>query len=358
MITKEKFHVVYSKLPFASLNIEEYLYNILFEVEEILKSRTTNHTKIIYEEQKIFDYIVQELIYSVPLKDEKKALEMIGDDEFNVLLINIVADKFFFNEIIPYKAFSLVSKNSPIISTMELNINFILNRIAAIKKEHSERNVLLDMFSKVFLMFKSINYLLSSGFETEAFSTWRTVHELECIIKVISDYPYVIPTYLEHLVFLNAFKDEFEDKDEQQKAIDELKVRMKSRGYKSKDMKKFIENGWLYAIKDIDEKYPELKLNFRNGIETVAGLNMYAKDYEMSSEVAHSSPLLIYSNKRYFKSLTIVRSYESFIRLEDLFFKYLQTFNDIERESYEKMRNVYLSYIKRILSREVQNFNS
>jgi hypothetical protein len=90
----------------------------------------------------------------------------------------------------------------------------------------------------------------------------------------------------------------------------------------------------------------------------LGSLVMEAKDYEMSSEVAHSSPLLIYSNKRYFKSLTIVRSYESFIRLEDLFFKYLQTFNDIERESYEKMRNVYLSYIKRILNREVQNFNS
>ena len=358
MISKEKFHVVYAKLPFASLNIEDYLYNLLFEVEEILKSRTSNHSKIIYEEQKIFDYIVQELVYTVPLKDEKTALQMIKDEEFNVQLVNIVADKFFFNEIMPYHAFSLVSKNSPVISTMELNINFILNRINAIKKEYSEQNVLLDMFSKAFLMFKSINYLLSSGFETEAFSTWRTVHELECVIKIISDHPYVVPTYLEHMVFLNAFKDEFEDKDEQQKAIDELKSRMKARGFKCKDMKKFIENGWLYAIKDIDEKYPDLKLNFRNGIETIAGLSMYSKDYEMSSEVAHSSPLLIYSNKRYFKSMTIVRTYESFIRLEDLFYKYLQTFEDIERDSYEKMRNVYLTYIKRILNREVQNFNS
>lgn len=357
MISKERFHIVYSKLPFANLNIEDYLYNLLFEVENNLKVRTNNHAKIIYEEQTIFDYIVQELIYAVPLKDKEATMKIISDDAFNVQLIAIVTDKFFFNEITPYYAMSLLSKNSPVISTIELNINFILNRIDAIKKMHQEQNVLLDMFSKVFLMFKSINYLLSSGFETEAFSTWRTVHELECVIKIISDNPYIISFYLEHIVFNNAFRDEFSDKDEQQRTIDELKRRMKSRGFKSKDMKKFIEYGWLYSINNIDEKFPDLKLNFRNGLETIAGLSMYSKDYEMSSEVAHSSPLLIYSNKNYFKSLTIIRTYESFIRLEELFYKHLQEYKDIEKDSYQNMRNLYLKYIKRILNKEVQNFN-
>ena len=76
----------------------------------------------------------------------------------------------------------------------------------------------------------------------------------------------------------------------------------------------------------------------------------------MSSEVAHSSPLLIYSNKNFFKGITIVRSYESFLRLEEIFFNYLKTHEKVDAQGYELMRTTYNQFIRRILMIENKLF--
>ena len=232
-----------------------------------------------------------------------------------------------------------------------------MNRLEVIKRNNEQKDILADMMSKAFLMFKSVNYLLINGSETEAFATWRTIHELECVIKVIFDNQYIIPIYLQHMVYNNAFRDEFEDKVAQQAIIDDLKVHMKEHDLKSKDMKKYIEYGWLYAVKDIEKK-EGFKLNFRNGLELAASLDSYSQDYEMSSEVAHSSPLLIYSNKIFFKNVTILRSYESFLRLEEIFYSYLKSYKNIDSSSYEKMRNRYLGMVKNVLNSEISSLKN
>ena len=50
-----------------------------------------------------------------------------------------------------------------------------------------------------------------------------------------------------------------------------IKDNMRSMGLKSKDMKRYIEYGWLFAIPGIAES-PEFKLNFRDGVERAASL--------------------------------------------------------------------------------------
>ena len=78
----------------------------------------------------------------------------------------------------------------------------------------------------------------------------------------------------------------------------------------------------------------------------------------MSSEVAHSSPLLIFSNKKFFKELTLVRSYETFIRLESLFTKLLITnYSTLDNNGYLSMRKLYLEIVKSILQRESDILN-
>ena len=63
---------------------------------------------------------------------------------------------------------------------------------------------------------------------------------------------------------------------------------MKELELKSKDTKKYIEYGWLTNVKNVLEEYPEFKLNFRKGVELIAGLSSYSSLYELSSEIAHS----------------------------------------------------------------------
>lgn len=357
MINKTQFQAIYKKLPFGNLKVEDYLYGIYETVMKDLINRSNNSPKVNNLDALVLDYVVQEFVYLMQEKNDQEIYEKIKDQKFNIRLSEVLSDKIYFNEINSYQSVSLLSHQSPVISTMELNINFILNRIVTIKEKHPENNLILDMLTKSFLMFRSVNYQLSSGFETEGFSTWRTIHELECVIKVIHDNRYVIPVYRRHIIYNSAFRNEFEDKEEQQKTIDELKQNMKNHGLKSKDMKKYIEYGWLYSINNIEENVEGFKLNFRNGLEAAAGLKNYALDYEMSSEVAHSSPLLVYSNKLFFCSITLVRCYESFLRLEKIFYELLKEYDDIDSSSYYNMRNIYLEFSKNILKKETKDLN-
>lgn len=357
MLTRKQFNVIYDKLPFGKLNVKDFLYEIYQRVVEDLIIRTNNSPQVTNLDVLILDYVIQEFVYGMEGEKDDLIYQKIKDPIFNKNLVAMLSDKIYFNEIHSYHSVSLLSHQSPVISTMELNINFILERIEYIRKKTSNSNILLDMFTKAFLMFKSVNYQLSSGFETEGFSTWRTIHELECVIKVIYDNPNIVPFYKRHMYYNSAFRDEFTDKDEQQRAIDELKMHMKEHNLKSKDMKKYIEYGWLYSIEDIEVKIPTFKLNFRNGLEMAAGLGEYSTDYEMSSEVAHSSPLLVYSNKSFFCAITIVRCYESFLRLEKLFFEVLKEYKEIDSSSYESMRNLYLEFSKNILIKETNELN-
>ena len=134
-----------------------------------------------------------------------------------------------------------------------------------------------------------------------------------------------------------------------------MKEEMRGYGLKSKDIRKYIEYGWLYLIADKDD--PNFKLNFRDGLEKLAGLEMYAKRYEISSEIIHSTPLLIYSNKEYFYYMTLLSLYESFFRLEKVFTSlFSQRVNPSQMEQYQEMRKVYYAQLVIIHKRELETF--
>jgi hypothetical protein len=89
------------------------------------------------------------------------------------------------------------------------------------------------------------------------------------------------------------------------------------------------------------------KFNFRDGVERCAGLSNYSKNYEMSSEIAHSSPLLIYSNKEYLHHVCLLNLYESFFRLEKIFTSlYMSTVNSAEQGAYVRMRSLYQNELR------------
>ena len=167
------------------------------------------------------------------------------------------------------------------------------------------------------------------------------MHENECILHVLIHYnDAVIDKYLTHLHYAVAFRGGL-SKEETDKTFAKIKEEMRGYGLKSKDLKRYIEYGWLLAIPDV-EKIEGFKLNFRDGVERVAGLRRYSKVYEMSSEIAHSSPLLIYSRKNYFYLVTILNLHESFFRLEKFFSSlYLNSVPEEEKKKYLAMRNLY-----------------
>ena len=152
-----------------------------------------------------------------------------------------------------------------------------------------------------------------------------------------------------------AFNNAIQDKAKQDEIFYSMKDEMKEYGLKSKDIRKYIEYGWLYSI--VDKNDETFKLNFRDGLEKIAGLSNYAKRYEISSEIIHSTPLLIYSNKEYFYYMTLLSLYESFFRLEKVFISlFSKRVSPEQMAHYQEMRKVYYSQLVIIHKRELDNF--
>lgn len=296
-------------------------------------------------------YLVNEYSYFLYKKDFKE------DEETTSKIVSFTLDKYFTNEHLNYKNVQFTNKFSITISTLEIYLNLMLGVLEKFPRNNPKETLLVDFANKCLKLCKAISQLITSGFETEAFSTWRTLHETECILMIVSKYgDKVIKSYLKHMNYAIAFRGGGASKEETDKIFIQIKDEMKALDLKSKDMKKFIEYGWLTATKDYT-LIEGFKFNFRDGVEQLAGLKNYSKVYEMASEIAHSSPLLIYSKNKYFYYLTILQLYESFFRIEKIFCSiYLKNVSDEERKRYMLMREVYYPTLIDIYKIEQANF--
>ena len=282
------------------------------------------------------------------LKDKEESLSKI---------VSVALDKYFTNELLDFRNDKYTNKFSPAISTIELYLNFMLGILKKFPQKNPQETLLVDMANKAFNISKAIIELIVTGFETEAFSTWRTLHEIECILLLIHQHGEpVIQSYLKHMKYALAYRGAIPSKEDTDAEFVNIKAEMKALDLKSKDMKKFIEYGWLTSIDKYNED-PAFKFNFRDGVERLAKLSQYSKVYEMASEIAHSSPLLIYSRPQYYYHLALVELYESFFRLEKVFAEiYIKRIDKNEAQRYLAMRNVYYSSLQIIYRNETRIF--
>ena len=238
---------------------------------------------------------------------------------------------------------------------MELYINLLSNIISTYDKQDPKNTLIVDLLNKSLSIARCILDLLCDGYETEAFAMWRTLHECECVLILLNKYgDFAINPYLKHMRYSLVYK-RIGDNEKNDQLFAKLKEEMKSFDLKSKDTKKYIEYGWLLAIPGVKEM-PDFKLNFRDGVETLAGLHQYSNIYMTSSEILHSTPMLIYSNKTYFHLLTLVNLYESFFRIEKVFQTlFFSRVNSEGKKQYEEMKKIYYNQLISIHKRESIN---
>ena len=346
-IKDEDKQFVYSVYSYTVEGISEFSEtNLLANLQSI------NHLEII-------GYCVGEFAYLTELLNDERKQSFKNNEDTLVTISSMVADKYLSLNNFSYNQNSLANRFSPQISTLYVYINFMLN---IVKQKWNQKDpaftLLSDLFMKSISICKCTLDLLVRGFNTEAFSCWRTLHECECVLSILSKYGEpVIKAYLKHMNYGFAFRDAMPDKEEQTKIFMSMKEEMKQYDLKSKDIKKYIEYGWLYAVPGVKEN-ENFKLNFRDGLESVAGLESYSKRYEMSSEIIHGTPLLVYSSPEYFYFVTLLSTYESFFRLENLFkLAYSRSIGEDELKNYIGMRNVYFNHLVNIHQRESERFS-
>ena len=359
MNRKEAYDQLYN-LKGYPLEFQDGLYPLFEKINVLIMNRMTPQEKEVYflDPDLVLSYLVEEHVYNYNAIKEEIRDTLLTNPSYLERMSLMICDKIYINEFHGYGNNTLLSKYHPLVTTYTFFLNFILNRFNALERSNDlYTSVFLDVLKKGFEMSKGVMCLLTSGFETEAFSTWRTIHETECIAKILFDRPYLIATYIKHIEYARYYRSDNGDKEKQDQLFREIKESMKEVGLKSKDMKKFVEYGYLYSIKNINQEFPEFKPNFRKGVELVAGLSEYSATYELSSEIAHSSPLLIYSNRLYFRSLCLINIYDTFFRLEKILYEFLKLRDDIDSGNYFKMREDYLVELKKNIQIEKAIFS-
>ena len=318
----------------------------------IINAAFINHTELIF-------YIVGEYVYSVSKRNEEEIKKFIQDENILTSIASVATDKYLTLSLFRYKERKLGNTFLPPISSLNLYLNFILNILQNYHKNDPRSTLIVDLLTKSISIARCISSLLVDGYETEAFSNWRTLHECECTLVLLAKhYKEVIPAYLKHMSYAMIFKKGHSDTPEEEAIFNQLKEEMKSYNLKSKDMKKFIEYGWLYSIEEArnDESF---KLNFRDGLEKLAGLSSYNERYELSSEIIHSTPMLIYSSKEYYYYLTLLSLYESFFRLEKVFMALLaSSVSKEDMDKYHALKSVYYVQLVNIHKIELEAFNA
>ena len=356
VISFEQFQDIYKALGVKESLDSQFLYDVYQNAMEGAKSIDEANLLgrvVPVNPIALILYIVNEHGYYLDIHPDAAQEAVIKDEKYMQMIVSIALDKYYTNEHLSYKSKTILSRFSPGISTLNTYLNFVLGVLGRYSRNQPNETLIVDIMSKGFSMARAISDLLVSGFETEAFSTWRTLHEAECILLVLTKYGKpVIDKYLLHMNYAMAFRSLAGDKEKTDAIFTQIKGEMRTFDLKSKDMKRFIEYGWLLKVSALDKAEP-VKLNFRDGLEKTAGLKRYAPIYEMSSEIAHSSPLLIYSRREYFMHLALVNVYESFFRLEKIFAEiYVRSISEAEKQRFLLMRKIYYGQLVSLHAQE------
>lgn len=360
--TREEFNRVLATLSNSSKLNQGFLYAAYTltcdAIQQISDSNMLNGTPVVNPIEVIY-YCVGEYIYSVGYKSLEEINALQNSEEFMSSMAGVIADKYLSLSMFNHAERKIANRYLPPTSSLNIYLNFILNILQNYRKNDPMSTLLTDLLMKSVSIARSILTLLVSGYETEAFSVWRTLHECECALVVLEKYGMpVINRYLIHMQYGIVFKNNDQTNEQGNRIFADMKNEMQQLGLKSKDIKKYIEYGWLYEIPGVKED-PDFKLNFRDGLEKLADLKMYNDRYELSSETVHVTPMLIYSNKEYFYFITLLSLYESFFRLEKVFVSlFSQRVSPEQMNQYTELRKVYYSQLVNIHKRESANFKA
>ena len=359
MFSKEQVTTIISNLRINIPVDVDYIFDVYETANEVIELLDKQTTQIEVKEVNQFDlllYCVGEYSYSVSNLKPEDLEKFKANENYQSTMASVVADKYLSLSMFNHVEKKLANRFLPPASSLNMYINFMLNIVKGYKKNDPQSTLISDLLMKSLTISRCILENLLSGYETEAFSSWRTLHECECTLILLDKYGEpLINNYLKHMNFGLAFNNAIMDKTKQDEIFYSMKDEMREYGLKSKDIRKYIEYGWLYQI--VDKNDETFKLNFRDGLEKLAGLSQYAKRYEISSEIIHSTPLLIYSNKEYFYYMTLLSLYESFFRLEKVFVSlFSKRVSPEQMKQYAEMRKVYYSQLVVIHQRELATF--
>lgn len=332
----------------------ELMYEIYCDAVETLNIHHQTFKELPYvplEHVRLILFLINDYTYRFRDLTKEEISLLLDDDATYGKLINAVIDKYGGESYFKYDEGSFLTRYSMEISTLNVYINFILLKTRQLAVHDKDEKLFIELLRSAFSLCRTISELLVNGFEKEALSSWRSLHELEATLVLLEDGK-LIKDYQKHIMF-NASYNKLLPKDEADRNFVILKEELREKGLKSKDMRRYIEYGWITNHQDFDATIH--KYNFRDGVETLANLIDSRETYQIASEVAHSSPIMLFTRRIYFLKLTLLHLYKSFILIEQIFANlYTTKSEENEARLYLAIRKLYLDDINLVYQRTAE----
>ena len=297
------------------------------------------------------DEIVSYIFYYQLFHTSHLPAEMIkkaeADENYRTMLVRDVAVYIVINEHLNVEKISNTSEYSPEIAAYNMACSYSLYVLGSFKGEDRRMNGINNLFKKSMVTIKSVINLLAAGNSCDAVILWRHLHELECVLIVLC-------TKGEGLFFQYIKHMEYFDMEGNPRA-EELQQRLSEecKAFGVKERNAFVNYGWLEYVDGFREGFgKEYRLNFKDGLQKIAGQSARHAAYASASKILHPSAWVVTIRDDKFYKFTVFELFRSLVNIVTLIKGYAIRYREFsvkpsECDGYARTIDGYLNMIAR-----------
>lgn len=295
----------------------------------------------------IVSYIYYYHIFHTSHLPEELTKKLESDEKYREMLVRDVAVYIVINEHLNVEKISNTSEYSPEIAAYNMACSYSLYILGSFKGTDRRMNGINNLFKKAMVTIKSVIHLLAAGNSCDAVILWRHLHELECVLIVLC-------TKGEDLFFRYIKHMEYFDMEGNPRA-EELQQRLSEecKAFGVKERNAFINYGWLEYVDGFREGFgKEYRLNFKDGLQKIAGLSARHAAYASASKILHPSAWVVTIRDDKFYKFTVFELFRSLINIVTQIKGYVARYRDFsekpaECDNFPRTVDGYLNMIAR-----------
>lgn len=295
----------------------------------------------------IVSYIYYYHIFHTSHLPEELTKKLESDEKYREMLVRDVAVYIVINEHLNVEKISNTSEYSPEIAAYNMACSYSLYILGSFKGTDRRMNGINNLFKKAMVTIKSVIHLLAAGNSCDAVILWRHLHELECVLIVLC-------TKGEDLFFRYIKHMEYFDMEGNPRA-EELQQRLSEecKAFGVKERNAFINYGWLEYVDGFREGFgKEYRLNFKDGLQKIAGLSARHAAYASASKILHPSAWVVTIRDDKFYKFTVFELFRTLINIVTQIKGYVARYRDFsekpaECDNFPRTVDGYLNMIAR-----------
>lgn len=312
----------YNGFPFDRDFVVSILTSVIKEYKELLKTNnfSTETPGVIASD--FTRYICGYHFAFVSSMHEVNIRKTEADPNYKKMIVERISKAVFLLEKNNLTLNKIIDEHHPVYCDFNVLLDYLLHMVVRSWPlvADSPQFAVLKMFESAILKAQGVTTLLAKGLELDALVVWRSLHEMECVLKVLCDYGKPV------ILLYNRF-DKFdkvtsnmpeEILNEYNRRTAELNINLGN----PNEVDHFENYGWLVAIPN--KTITKRNLNFKF-LEEIAGLSARYRDYQYASDALHMNTKTLKWNRLDIAEHVILSCYNTIDTILNSLKKFLET---------------------------------